>query len=85
VRVSQDLKLDPTSTSISFTAESEVTEVMAIEKFFETLPLHYVQHGISKYGVGSMVLAFFVTTAVGILADYAYMLYLRSKMVSSIV
>jgi hypothetical protein len=54
---------------------------MAIEQLFETLPLHYVQHGISKYGVGSIILAFFVTAAVGVLADYAWMLYLRSKMV----
>jgi len=54
---------------------------MAIEQLFETLPLHYIQHGILKYGVGSIILAFFVTVAVGVLADYAWMLYLRSKMV----
>jgi hypothetical protein len=54
---------------------------MAIEQLFETLPLHYVQLGISKYGVGSIILALFVTAAVGVLADYAWMLYLRSKMV----
>jgi hypothetical protein len=54
---------------------------MAIEQIFEALPLHYLQHGISKFGAGDMALAVFVTAALGVLADYAWMLYMRSKMV----
>lgn len=54
---------------------------MAIEQLFEALPLHYVQHGISKYGIANIALALFVTAAMAVLADYAWMLYLRSKMV----
>lgn len=54
---------------------------MAIEQLFEALPLHYVQHGISKYGTANIALALFVTAAMAVLADYAWMLYLRSKMV----
>jgi hypothetical protein len=57
---------------------------MAIEQLFEALPLHYLQHGISKFGVANIALAVFVTAALGVLADYAWMLYLRSKMVSAI-
>ncbi|KAF2122592.1 cytochrome P450 [Lophiotrema nucula] len=53
---------------------------MAIEQLFEALPLHYLQHGISKFGAFNVVLGLFVTVALGVLADYAYMLYLRSKM-----
>ncbi|KAF2709910.1 cytochrome P450 [Pleomassaria siparia CBS 279.74] len=53
---------------------------MAIEQLFEALPLHYVQYGISKYGAGIIAFAVLVTAAVGVLADYAWMLYLRSKM-----
>lgn len=55
---------------------------MAIEQLFEALPLHYLQHGISKFGAGNIALAVFVTAALGVLADYAWMLYLRSKMVN---
>lgn len=54
---------------------------MAIEQLFEALPLHYLQHGISKFGAGNIALAVFVTAALGLLADFAWMLYLRSKMV----
>jgi hypothetical protein len=54
---------------------------MAIEQLFDALPLHYVQHGISKFGAGNVVLAVLLTAAVGILADYLWMLYMRSKMV----
>jgi hypothetical protein len=54
---------------------------MAIEQLFEALPLHYLQHGISRFGAANIVLAVFVTAALGVLADYAWMLYLRSKMV----
>jgi len=54
---------------------------MAIEQLFEALPLHYLQHGISKFGAANVALAVFVTAALGVLADYAWMLYLRSKMV----
>lgn len=54
---------------------------MAIEQLFEALPLHYLQHGITKFGAFNVVLGLFITVALGILADYAYMLYLRSKMV----
>ncbi|KAF2787546.1 cytochrome P450 [Melanomma pulvis-pyrius CBS 109.77] len=53
---------------------------MAIEQLFEALPLHYVQHGISKFGAGNILLALFVIAAIGVLTDYAWMLYLRSKM-----
>jgi hypothetical protein len=55
---------------------------MAIEQLFEALPLHYLQHGISKYGAGNIALAVCLTATLGVLADYAWMLYLRSKMVS---
>jgi hypothetical protein len=54
---------------------------MAIEKIFEALPLHYLQHGISKFGAANIALAVFATAALGVLADYAWMLYMRSKMV----
>lgn len=54
---------------------------MAIEQLFEALPLHYVQHGIAKYGATNIALAGLVTAALAVLADYAWMLYLRSKMV----
>ena len=55
---------------------------MAIEQLFEALPLHYLQHGISKFRAFNVVLGLVATVALGVLADYAYMLYLRSKMVS---
>lgn len=54
---------------------------MAIEQIFEALPLHYLQHDISKFGAVNIALAVFVTAALGVLADYAWMLYMRSKMV----
>ena len=54
---------------------------MAVEQIFEALPLHYLQHGISKFGVGNIALAVLATAALGVLADYAWMLYMRSKMV----
>jgi len=54
---------------------------MAIEKVFETLPLHEFQYKISKFGAGNVFLAVLLTGALAILADYAWMLYLRSKMV----
>ncbi|KAF2652764.1 cytochrome P450 [Lophiostoma macrostomum CBS 122681] len=53
---------------------------MAIEQLFEAMPLHYLQHGISKFGAANVALAVFVTAALGVLADYGWMLYLRSKM-----
>ena len=56
-------------------------EGMAIEQLFEALPLHYLQHGISKFGATNVALAFVVTASLGVLADYAWMLHLRSKMV----
>lgn len=56
---------------------------MAIEQLFEALPVHYLQHGISKFGAGNVALAVFAIAALGILADYAWMLYMRSKMVRS--
>jgi hypothetical protein len=55
---------------------------MAIEQLFEAMPLHYLQHGISKFGAANIALAVVVTAALGVFADYAWMLYLRSKMVS---
>lgn len=54
---------------------------MAIEQLFEVLPVHYLQYGISKFGVGNLALAVLATAALGVLADYAWMLYMRSKMV----
>lgn len=54
---------------------------MAIEQLFDTLPLHYVQHGISKFGAGNVLWAILVTAVLGVMVDYAWMLYLRSKMV----
>jgi hypothetical protein len=54
---------------------------MAIEQLFEALPLHYLQHGISRFGATNLALAVFVTAALGVLADYAWMLYLGAKMV----
>jgi hypothetical protein len=58
--------------------------IMAIEQLFEALPLHYLQHGISKFGAANIVLAAFITAALGVLADYAWMLYMRSKMVRNV-
>jgi hypothetical protein len=55
---------------------------MAIEQLFEALPLHYLRHGISKFGAANILLAVVVTAALGVLVDYAWMLFLRSKMVS---
>ena len=54
---------------------------MAIEQLFQALPLHYLQHGITKFGAVNVVLAIVTTVVLGVLADYAWMLYLRSKMV----
>ena len=54
---------------------------MAIEKVIETLPLHELQQKISKFGAANVALAALLTGALVILADYAWMLYLRSKMV----
>ena len=56
---------------------------MVIEQVFEALPLHYLQHGISKFGVGNIALAVLATAALGVFADYAWMLYMRLKMVRS--
>lgn len=53
---------------------------MAIEQLFEALPLHYLQHGFAKYGTASVVSAILAIAAVALVADYAWMLYLRSKM-----
>ncbi|KAL6166494.1 hypothetical protein ACJQWK_07845 [Exserohilum turcicum] len=53
---------------------------MAIEQLFEVLPVHYLQYSISKFGVGNLALAVLATAALGVLADYAWMLYMRSKM-----
>lgn len=55
---------------------------MAIEQLFEFLPLHHLQHGVSKFGAANVSLAVLVTIALGVLVDYAWMLYLGSKMVS---
>jgi hypothetical protein len=55
---------------------------MAIEQMFEALPVHYLQHGISKFGAMNVALAVIVTASLGVLADYVWMLYMRSKMVS---
>jgi hypothetical protein len=55
---------------------------MAIEQLFEALPVHYLQHGISKFGAMNVALAVIITASLGVLADYAWMLYMRSKMVS---
>jgi hypothetical protein len=57
---------------------------MAIEQLFEAMPLHYLQHGISKFGAANIVLAAVITAALGVLADYAWMLYMRSKMVRNV-
>jgi hypothetical protein len=54
---------------------------MAIEKLFNALNLRFTQHGISKLGVADFAFAGLVTMAFVILADYIWMLYLRSKMV----
>jgi hypothetical protein len=54
---------------------------MAIEQLFQALPVHYLQHAISKFGVVSTVFAVIVTAALGVLADYVWMLYTRSRMV----
>ncbi|CBX98861.1 hypothetical protein IAQ61_007524 [Plenodomus lingam] len=53
---------------------------MAIDQLFEALPLHYLQHGFAKYGTTSVISAILTVAAVGLIADYAWMLYLRSKM-----
>jgi hypothetical protein len=60
-----------------------IEATMAIEQLFDALPLHYLQHGISKFGAANIALTVFATAALGVLADYAWMMYLRSKMVSA--
>lgn len=55
---------------------------MAIEQIFD-LPLHHLQHGISKFGAANITVAVLVTAVLGVVVDYAWMLYLRSKMVSA--
>ena len=59
-------------------------KTMAVEQLFEAVPLHYLQHGLTKYGASNIALAFLVTLGLGVLMDYAWMLYLRSKMVSMV-
>jgi hypothetical protein len=54
---------------------------MAIEQLFD-LPLHHLQYGISEFGASNIVFAMLVTAALGVLMDYAWILYLGSKMVS---
>ncbi|KNG45430.1 cytochrome p450 [Stemphylium lycopersici] len=53
---------------------------MAIERFFDTLPVHFLQHDISKFGLGKTGFAVFVAATLVVLADYVWMLYTRSKM-----
>lgn len=54
---------------------------MAVTLLVDALPLHYLQHGISKFGASNVFLALFTTVLLGVLADWAWMLYLRNKMV----
>lgn len=54
---------------------------MAVTLLFDTLPLHYLQHFLSKFGTANVLVALFTTALLGVLADWGYMLYLRSKMV----
>ncbi|KAF2202430.1 cytochrome P450 [Delitschia confertaspora ATCC 74209] len=53
---------------------------MAIEKFLEGLPLYDLQHKVSKFGAVNVALVMLLTGALAVLADYIWMLYLRSKM-----
>jgi hypothetical protein len=69
-----------TSPSSSFYDQREL-RAMAVEKIVHALTLHELQHKISKLGTGNVVLAVLLTGALAIIADYAWMLYLRSKMV----
>jgi hypothetical protein len=54
---------------------------MAVEQLFDAVALRYVSYGVSNFGAAMVVLSIVVTVVVGVLADYAWMLYLRSKMV----
>jgi hypothetical protein len=56
---------------------------MAIEQLFEALPLHYLQHVVSRFGAKNLGIATLVTLVLGVMADFAWMLYLRAKMVDS--
>ncbi|KAH8722584.1 cytochrome P450 [Phaeosphaeriaceae sp. PMI808] len=53
---------------------------MAIEKLFDGLPLHYLQHDVTKSNAVNIALAVCITVTLGVLADYTWMLYLRSRM-----
>ncbi|KAF2748598.1 cytochrome P450 [Sporormia fimetaria CBS 119925] len=53
---------------------------MAIEQLFEALPLRYVQHGISEFGVANLAYTLLITAFAALVVDYGWMLYLRSKM-----
>lgn len=55
---------------------------MAIEQLFEALPTHHLQHGIPELGAATIVSTMVLMATLGLLGDYAWMLYLRSKMVS---
>jgi hypothetical protein len=54
---------------------------MAVDQLLKILPWHNSQHGIMGFGIANVALAIFVTTVLGVLVDYAWMLRLRSKMV----
>jgi hypothetical protein len=54
---------------------------MAIEKLLEAMPLQYLQYDVSKWGTTNVLLAMVATVVAGVLMDYMWMLYLRSKMV----
>lgn len=55
---------------------------MTIERSFGVASLYYAKHGLLLIGATKVALTIFAMVMVGIVADYARMLYKRSKMVS---
>lgn len=54
---------------------------MAIEQLLGTLPARFLRVDLSKLDVANVASTIVVIAVLGILADYAWMLNLRSRMV----
>ena len=57
------------------------TGTMAVEKLAEALLLPHLQRVVPRFGIAHVVLAVLTIATLGVLVDYAWMLYLRSRMV----
>ena len=54
---------------------------MNTEKIVDTVTLLHLQQSISRFGAVNVIVVAVITGALALCLDYAYMLYLRSKMV----